>query len=152
MTNLNSKVEESKKTLADAGILDKTVSIVEGGLKGMVVVESKQYGRGSQALYEYLDMKAPEIVQKKIDVVSEAGGSNLSMEVLPEYIGDYVLRSVYEGADNLTNDPIWSSILAVKEGRLIEIDFEFFYYSDIYSVNKQLDFVVEKMLAAPREQ
>ncbi|MGC5773397.1 AraC family transcriptional regulator [Paenibacillus pabuli] len=150
IANLNSKVEESKKTLADAGILDKTVSIVEGGLKSMVVVESKQYGRGSQALYEYLGVKAPEIVQKKIDVVSEAGGSNLSMEVLPEYIGDYVFRSMYEGADNLTNDPIWSSIPAVKGGRLVEIDFEFFYYSDIYSVNKQIDFVVEHLLAAPR--
>ncbi|QOS79980.1 ABC transporter substrate-binding protein [Paenibacillus sp. JNUCC31] len=150
ITNLNNKVEESKKTLADAGILNKTVSIVEGGLKSMVVVESKQYGRGSQALYEYLGMKAPEVVQKKIDVVSEAGGSNLSMEVLPEYIGDYVFRSVYEGADNLTDDPIWSSIPAVKEGRLIEIDFEFFYYSDIYSVSKQIDFVVEHLLAASR--
>lgn len=65
ITNLNNKVEESKKTLADAGILDKTISIVEGGLKGMVIVESKQFGRGSQAVYEYLGMKAPEVVQKK---------------------------------------------------------------------------------------
>ncbi|MEO2258050.1 AraC family transcriptional regulator [Paenibacillus amylolyticus] len=152
ITNLNNKVEESKKTLADAGILDKTISIVEGGLKGMVIVESKQFGRGSQAVYEYLGMKAPEVVQKKIDVVSDAAGSTISMEVLPEYIGDYVFRSVYEGADNLTDNPIWSSIPAIKEGRLIEIDFDFFYYSDIYSINKQLDFVVEKLLAAPRAQ
>lgn len=152
ITNLNTKVEESKKTLADAGILDKTISIVEGGLKGMVIVESKQFGRGSQAVYEYLGMKAPEVVQKKIDVVSDAAGSTISMEVLPEYIGDYVFRSVYEGADNLTDNPIWSSIPAIKEGRLIEIDFDFFYYSDIYSINKQLDFVVEKLLAAPRAQ
>lgn len=60
INDLNSKVEESKKTLADAGILDKTISIIEGGLKGMVVVESKQFGRGSQAVYEYLEMKAPK--------------------------------------------------------------------------------------------
>ncbi|WP_339256194.1 AraC family transcriptional regulator [Paenibacillus sp. FSL R5-0713] len=152
LLNLKTKVEESKKTLADAGILDKTISIVEGGLKGMVIVESKQFGRGSQAVYEYLGMKAPEVVQKKIDVVSEAAGSSISMEVLPEYIGDYVFRSVYDGADNLTDNPIWSSIPAIKEGRLIEIDFDFFYYSDIYSINKQLDFVVEKLLAAPRAQ
>ncbi|MGO4527553.1 AraC family transcriptional regulator [Paenibacillus sp. 2TAF8] len=148
--NLNNKVKESKKTLSDAGILDKTISIIEGGLKGMVVVESKQFGRGSQAVYEYLEMKAPKVVQNKIDVVSDAAGSSISMEVLPEYIGDYVFRSVYEGADNLTNNPIWSSIPAVKEGRLIEIDFDFFYYSDIYSINKQLDFVVDKLLSAPR--
>lgn len=152
LLNLKTKVEESKKTLADAGILDKTISIVEGGLKGMVIVESKQFGRGSQAVYEYLGMKAPEVVQKKIDVVSEAAGSSISMEVLPEYIGDYVFRSVYDGADNLTDNPIWSSIPAIKEGRLIEIDFDFFYYSDIYSINKQLDFVVEKLLAASRAQ
>ncbi|MFX3646377.1 MAG: AraC family transcriptional regulator [Paenibacillus sp.] len=152
ITNLNNKVEESKKTLADAGILDKTISIVEGGLKGMVIVESKQFGRGSQAVYEYLEMKAPDVVQSKIDVVSDEAGSNISMEVLPDYIGDYVFRSVYEGADNLTDNPIWSSIPAIKEGRLIEIDFDFFYYSDIYSINKQLDFVVEKLLAAPRAQ
>lgn len=148
--NLNSKVEESKKTLADAGILDKTASIVEGGLKEMVIVESKQYGRGSQAIYEYLEMKAPEAVQKKIDVVSDAAGSTLSMEVLPEYMGDYVFRSVYEGADNLNDNPIWNSIPAIKEGRLIEIDFDFFYYSDIYSINKQIDFVVEHLLAASK--
>ncbi|MGN7413780.1 AraC family transcriptional regulator [Paenibacillus sp. SAF-068] len=152
ITNLNTKVEKSKKTLADAGILDKTISIVEGGLKGMNIAESKQYGRGSQAVYEYLGMKAPEVVQKKIDVVSEEAGSSISMEVLPEYIGDYVFRSVYDGADNLTDNPIWSSIPAIKEGRLIEIDFDFFYYSDIYSINKQLDFVVEKLLEAPRAQ
>ncbi|MDT0123641.1 ABC transporter substrate-binding protein [Paenibacillus sp. RRE4] len=150
INNLNSKVEESKKTLADAGILDKTISIIEGGLKGMVVVESKQFGRGSQAIYEYLEMKAPKVVQDKIDVVSDEDGSTISMEVLPEYMGDYVFRSVYEGADVLTDNPIWSSIPAVKEGRLIEIDFDFFYYSDIYSINKQLDFVVDKLLSAPR--
>ncbi|MCM3171367.1 AraC family transcriptional regulator [Paenibacillus sp. MER 99-2] len=150
LTDLNSKVEESKKTLADAGILDKTVSIVEGGFKGMVVVESKQFGRGSQAVYEYLGMKAPDIVQQKIDVVSDAAGSTVSMEVLPEYVGDYLFRSTYEGMDNLTDNPIWSSIPAVKEGRLIEIDFDFFYYSDVYSINKQLDFVVEHLLDAPK--
>ncbi|WP_366295079.1 AraC family transcriptional regulator [Paenibacillus sp. AN1007] len=150
INNLNSKVEDGKKKLADAGILDKTISIIEGGLKSMVVVESKQFGRGSQVVYEYLEMKAPEVLQDKIDVISEAAGSTISMEVLPEYIGDYVFRSVYKGADNLTNNPIWRSIPAVKEGRLIEIDFDFFYYSDVYSINKQLDFVVDKLLAAPK--
>lgn len=150
LSDLNSKVDESKKILANAGILDKTVSIVEGGFKGMVIVESKQFGRGSQAVYEYLGMKAPEVVQQKIEVVSDAAGSTVSMEVLPEYVGDYLFRSTYEGMDNLSDNPIWSSIPAVKEGRLIEIDFDFFYYSDVYSINKQLDFVVEHLLDAPK--
>jgi iron complex transport system substrate-binding protein len=146
IVELNSKVEAGKKKLADAGILDKTVSIVEGGLKEMSVAESKQYGRGSQVIYEYLGMKAPKAVQQKIDTVTAAAGSTVSMEVLPEYLGEYVFRSVYEGADDLSDNPVWSSVPAVKEGRLIEIDFDFFYYSDVYSINKQLDYVVEHLL------
>ncbi|MBM6386596.1 MAG: AraC family transcriptional regulator [Paenibacillus sp.] len=152
LNNLNSKVDESKKKLADAGILDKTASIIEGGLKGMAVVESKQFGRGSQIIYEYLGMKAPDIVQQKIDVSTKASGSTVSMEVLPEYVGDYVFRSVYDGADNLMDNPVWNSIPAVKEGRLIEIDFNFFYYSDVYSLDKQLDFVVEHLLSTVKAE
>ncbi|WP_238327918.1 AraC family transcriptional regulator [Paenibacillus gorillae] len=148
LDNFHSKVEEGKKKLAAAGILDRTVSIIEGGKKDMAVVESKLYGRGSQIVYEYLEMKAPEIVQKKIDVANEGSGGSVSMEVLPKYLGDYVIRSVWDGADDLSDNAIWQSVPAVKQGRVIEIEFGFCYYSDIYSLDKQLDFIVEKLLAA----
>jgi iron complex transport system substrate-binding protein len=51
---------------------------------------------------------------------------------------------------DLTGDPLWNSIRAVKEGRMLEIDFGLSYYSDIYSLNAQLDFIVDNLLAAPR--
>jgi len=35
----------------------------------------------------------------------------------------------------------------VKEGRLIEISFGLSYYNDIYSLDKQLDFVMDSLLA-----
>lgn len=95
--------------------------------------EQETQALGSQIVYEYLDMKAPEIVQKKIDVATEASGDSVSMEVLPEYIGDYVIRSSYEGMDDLTTNQIWNSIPAVKEGRLIELSFSLSYYSDIFT-------------------
>ncbi|WP_138754574.1 AraC family transcriptional regulator [Paenibacillus sinopodophylli] len=148
LANFNSKVEESKKKLADAGLQDKTVSIVEGGKKEMTVVASKQFGRGSQIIYEYLGLKAPAAIQEKIDVATEGSGETVSMEVLPNFIGDYVFRSSYEGMDDLTDHPIWSTIPAVKEGRMIEISFSLAYYSDIFSLDKQLDFIVEHLLAA----
>lgn len=148
LDNFHGKVEESKKKLKDAGILDKTVTIIEGGKKEMAIVESKLYGRGSQIVYEYLEMKAPEIIQKKIDSAKEAEGKSVSMEVLPEYLGDYVIRSVWDGADDLSDNPIWKSVPAVQKGRIIEIEFGFAYYSDIYSLDKQLNFVVDKLLAA----
>ena len=53
--------------------------------------------------------------------------------------------------DDLSDNSIWNSIPAVKEGRLVEIEFGLAYYSDIYSLDKQLDFIVEKLLeGAPK--
>ncbi|MFD2878729.1 hypothetical protein ACFTAO_26440 [Paenibacillus rhizoplanae] len=67
MNSFKAKVEDSKQKLQEAGILGSTVSIMEGGAdRSMVVVMSKQYGRGSQVIYEYLGMKAPEILQQKL--------------------------------------------------------------------------------------
>ncbi|WP_341279579.1 AraC family transcriptional regulator [Paenibacillus sp. FSL H8-0537] len=151
MENFNKKVEESKEKLKAAGVYDKTVSIIEGGKKQMSVIASKQYGRGSQIIYEYLGMKAPKVIQDKIDVATVGDGENVSLEVLPEYMGDYIFRSSWTGMDDLSDNSIWNSIPAVKEGRLVEIEFGLAYYSDIYSLDKQLDFIVEKLLeGAPK--
>lgn len=148
LSGLKSKVEASKEKLRAAGLLDKTVTIVEGGLKEMTVVESKNYGRGSQVIYEYLGLKAPELVQQKIDSTTEALSEAVSMEALPQFVGDYLFRSMWDGADDMSGSKVWTSLPAVQEGGLIEIDFGFSYYGDIYSLDKQLDFVVEKMLEA----
>ena len=147
LKQFNEKVEASKQKLADAGLLDKTVTIVEGGKGTMGVVASKDYGRGSQIIYEYLGMKAPVKLQVEIDQATEATGIELSFEVLSDYIGDYVFRSSYEGMADLSENTVWNSIPAVKEGRLIEIGFGLSYYNDIYSLDKQLDYIVDSLLA-----
>lgn len=150
-TDFHKKVEVSKQKLQEAGILDHTISIMEGGKdNSMAVVASKQFGRGSQIIYEYLGMKAPDIIQQKIDTATGADGESVSFEVLGKYSGDYIFRSSYDGMADLTQNPIWNNIPAVKEGRLMEIDFGLGYYSDIYSLNVQLDYIVEALLAAPR--
>ncbi|OKP99106.1 ABC transporter substrate-binding protein [Paenibacillus sp. P46E] len=124
----HAKVEESKQKLKEAGILEHTISIMEGGNnRSMAVVTRKQFGRGSQVIYEYLGMKAPEMVQQKIDSAAGGDGEPVSFEVLARYSGDYIFRSSYEGMADLTQDPIWNSIPAVKEGRLMEIDFGLSY-------------------------
>ncbi|MFD2878730.1 hypothetical protein ACFTAO_26445 [Paenibacillus rhizoplanae] len=78
------------------------------------------------------------------------GGDSVSFEVLADYSGDYIFRSSYDGMADLTKDPLWNGIPAVKEGRLMNIDFGLSYYSDIYSLNAQLDFIADALLAAPR--
>lgn len=148
LNQFHEKVEDSKKKLQDAGIFDKTVSIMEGGKGTMSVATSYGFGRGSQIIYEYLGMKGPESIRKEIEASKDNGDAiEVSLEILPDYAGDYVFRSSYEGMVDLTSHPVWNSIPAVKEGRLIEFDFGLAYYSDLYSLDKQLDFVVESLLA-----
>ena len=148
LSEFHVKVEDSKKKLQDAGIYDKTVSIMEGGKGMMSVATSYGFGRGSQIIYEYLGMKGPDSIRQELEADKDKGDAiEVSLEILPDYAGDYVFRSSYEGMADLTNHPVWNSIPAIKEGRLIEIDFGLAYYSDIYSLDKQLDFVVESLLA-----
>jgi len=146
------KVEQSKQKLRDAGILDKTVSIMEGGKGNMAVISSKGFGRGSQVIYEYLGMKPPAILQEKVAGSDDrATAESVSFEVLPEYAGDYIFRSAYEGMVDLSDNKIWNGIPAVKEGRLIEISFGLSYYNDIYSLDKQLDFIVDSLLQTTKK-
>jgi len=148
LDDFNSKVESSKEKLRSAGILDKTITIVEGDKKEMLIIESKQYGRGSQIVYDYLGMKAPAVIQKKLDIAKAAESETISMEVMPEYVGDILLRSSWEGMDDLMDNPVWTSMAAVKEGRVIEAPFGLFYYTDIYSLSTQLDVITNGLLAA----
>ncbi|MBE1556579.1 hypothetical protein [Sporosarcina limicola] len=66
--------------------------------------------------------------------------------MLPEYAGDYVFRSAYKEMEDLSDNVVWNSIPAVDEGRLIDMSFGLFFYNDIYSLDKQLDFVVDSLL------
>ncbi|QDQ02134.1 ABC transporter substrate-binding protein [Lysinibacillus fusiformis] len=151
LANFYEKVEDSQGKLKEAGVLNKTVSIMEGGKGKMSVVTSYTFGRGSQVIYEHLGLKAPEIIQQKIDEkANKQQAMDVSLETLTDYAGDYVFRSSYEGMADLTNHPGWANIPAIKEGRLIEIDFGFCYYNDIYSLNKQLDFIVDHLLATTK--
>jgi len=152
LDQFQAKVEVSKQQLQEAGILEKTVTIMEGGAKEMFVVESTHFARGSQVLYEYLGMKAPEAVQKKMNVSKTEAGESVSMEVLPEYVGDYIIRSSWEGMDDLSSNKVWTSMDAVKSDHVIEVNFGLFFYSDLFSLDKQLDVLTEKLLETAAKQ
>lgn len=149
LDNFYNKVELSKQKLQQAGILDKTVTVMESNKGSMAVMVGMGYGRGSQIIYQYLGMKAPEIVQQKIETSkNDATSMDVSYEVLTQYAGDYVFRSAFEGMEDLSDNQIWNNIPSVKDGRLIDMSFGLFFYNDIFSLDKQLDFVVDSLLSS----
>lgn len=147
LDNFRKKVEQSKEKLKQAGILDKTATIMESNKGSMAVMTGLGYGRGSQIIYQYLGMKAPEVLQREIENArNDATSKDVSYEVLHEFVGDYIFRSSFEGMIDLSNNTIWNNLPAVKEGRLIDMSFGLFFYNDIYSLDKQLDFIVDSLL------
>ncbi len=66
---------------------DATVSVIENDAKEFYVF-GNNYARGTEILYQAMDLKMPEKVKEK---ALKSGIYVLSSEVLPEYTGDYII-------------------------------------------------------------
>lgn len=142
LKEFNLKLEEARTALAGKSILEKTFSIIESDGNSRIWVYGEKYGRGGDLLYGSLGFHAPEIVEKEI--IAGEQYREVSMEVINDYIGDYIIISW--GLNELNGNKIWESLPAVKKGNVISVDFNFFFYNDIYSSNVQLDYLMDALL------
>ena len=80
------------------------------------------------------------------EVINTEGVSfiDISYEVLEGYSADYIFSD--EKIKELADNQVFNSLSAVKEGRLIETNSGMFWFSDITSMNAQLDFIVDNIL------
>lgn len=126
--------EDFEKRAADIGSKikekhgeDTTVTVIETDGKGFYLF-GEAWGRGTEILYQAMDLKMPENVQK---AVSSDGYYEISQEVLAEYAGDYIVLSRGEETDmSFTDSDVWQSIPAVQNDNVIEIDTAASSYSD----------------------
>lgn len=126
--------EDFEKRAADIGSKikekhgeDTTVTVIETDGKGFYLF-GEAWGRGTEILYQAMDLKMPENVQK---AVSSDGYYEISQEVLAEYAGDYIILSRGEETDmSFTESEVWQSIPAVQNDNVIEIDTAASSYSD----------------------
>ncbi|HFI0357064.1 TPA: ABC transporter substrate-binding protein [Streptococcus suis] len=136
---------------------DKKVATAKEELKGLIDTSStftvmdffdkniflygNNFGRGGELIYRALGFAAPAKVQE--DIISKEGWFGVSQEALPEYVGDYVLVNVNdktkEAASSLKESDIWKNLPAVKNGHVIEVDYNLFYFSDPMSLDLQID-------------
>lgn len=115
--------EEIRETIGE----DATVSVIESGNKEFYVF-GDNYARGTEILYQEMDLNMPEKVQ---ELALEAGVYTFSQEVLPDFAGDYVVLSKNPDVDNsFMETDVWNSIPAVSEGHVIEINTKASTYSD----------------------
>lgn len=104
---------------------------------------------GGNIIYKYLGLKPTEKV--KNDVINGETWE-ISTEVIPDFIGDRLLLAVNEGAEKqlkeveklIQNSPAW------KAGKIYNIDFNQFLFSDPISVEKQLDIIVNLLVESKK--
>ncbi|MBT2289547.1 AraC family transcriptional regulator [Paenibacillus albidus] len=143
----NAKIAEVKPEITKV-VGDKTVSILQPYAKGIYAWGDKG-GRGGEILYGDLELKAPDIIQKTL-IDGEEFGGDLSIELLPEYAGDYIFTSNWGWDDGDANvvygSKVWKSLPALKNNQVFFIDEKGSYYNDPISLDAQLKFIVESFL------
>ncbi|WP_342560194.1 iron-hydroxamate ABC transporter substrate-binding protein [Psychrobacillus sp. FSL W7-1457] len=122
---------------------DTTVSVIENFDKQLYVF-GDNWGRGTEIIYQEMKLAMPEKVK---EMALKDGFYALSLEVLPEYAGDYIIFSKVGTQDNSFQETdVYKNIPAVKEGRVFEAVAEEFYFNDPISLDYQLAFFKENFL------
>ncbi|AUD15151.1 MULTISPECIES: iron-hydroxamate ABC transporter substrate-binding protein [unclassified Planococcus (in: firmicutes)] len=122
---------------------DATVSVIENFDKQLYVY-GDNWGRGTEILYQEMGLNMPEKVK---EMALTDGYYALSQEVLPEYMGDYVIFSKDSEQDNSFQETdLYQNTPAVKNDQVFEADAKKLYFNDPISLDYQLELFQEKFL------
>ncbi|GKU79962.1 iron-hydroxamate ABC transporter substrate-binding protein [Paenibacillus sp. L3-i20] len=143
-------VDDFKQRAQKAGVeikakigADKTISVVESFNKQLYVF-GDNWGRGTEILYQEMKLAMPEKV--KANALKD-GYYAISPEVLPDYMGDYVIMSKYTESDmSFQETESYKNIPAVKNKQVFDVNGNQFYFNDPLTLEIQLNFFIEKLL------
>jgi iron complex transport system substrate-binding protein len=122
---------------------DATVSVIENDAKQLYVF-GDDWARGTEILYQAMDLKMPEKVE---EMAQKPGYYALSLEVLPEFAGDYIVFSKNpDGDSSFLETSVWKNLPAVKNNRVIEINTKASTYSDPITLEYLLKIFKESFL------
>ncbi|MCR8642831.1 iron-hydroxamate ABC transporter substrate-binding protein [Paenibacillus sp. N1-5-1-14] len=143
-------VDDFKKRAGQAGTdirakigENATVSVIEGFNKQMYVF-GDHWGRGTEILYQEMKLKMPAKVKESVE---KEGYFAISLEVLSQFAGDYVIFSKNSQEDNsFQQTDTYKNIPAVKNNRVYEADAQAFYFNDPLTLDFQLEFFKKHFL------
>lgn len=119
----------------------ETVSVVQLSQKDLYVLAAKGGNYGSGTIYQMLQLPPTE----KALAMTE-GFAKVSLEILPEFLGDHVFVYVntMEDAKAVLDSAIWKGAPAVKKGQVYIYgqSGDEFVMEDPYSLELQLDRIV----------
>ncbi len=120
-----------------------TVTVMENFDKQLYVF-GNNWGRGTEILYQEMKLKMPEKVKEH---ALKPGYYAVSLEALPQFVGDYLIVSKYSDSDtSFMETNTFKNIPAVKNGHMFVADAKSFYFNDPITLEHQLDFFKKHFL------
>ncbi|MDR7318842.1 ABC transporter substrate-binding protein [Brevibacillus nitrificans] len=143
-------VDDFKKRMEETGKEIKakigdnaTVSVIENFDKQLYVY-GDNWGRGTEILFQGMKLNMPEKVK---ETALREGYFALSLEVLPQFAGDYVILSKNKDTDNSFQETeTYKNMPAVKNNHVFEANMNEFYFNDPLTLEYQLSFFSEHFL------
>ena len=122
---------------------DATISIFDDFSK-TIYAFGESWGRGGEVVYQAFDLNMPTALQK---AVKKEGWKELSQEKLPQYSGDYIITmSEGKAQPEFEKTEMWKNIPAVKQGRVINVKAETYWFNDPYSLDYERKELKNKLL------
>lgn len=122
---------------------DLTVTVMESYDK-QIYVYGDAFARGTEILYKEMKVKMPDTVK---EAVSQAGMGMLSAEVIPNFVGDYLIICQSSASDHsFQQTETFKSIPAVQNQRYVEVPSSWFAFNDPITLDLQLTFIRDLFL------
>lgn len=135
----NSNIETLK---AEIDKPDQTIGIVDSW-GGAMYMYGANFGRGGYILYDKLGLQGTEDAEN--EYVREANSYlTVDAESLTKYAGDVLfIAASDEGVEEVKSLPTYDDLTAVQNDQVIVLDYDTFLYDDPYSLNAQIDSLME---------
>ncbi|MFB8375466.1 AraC family transcriptional regulator [Paenibacillus taichungensis] len=139
------RTEAARNKIRNAIPKDATISIVDYiTVDKFLMVIGNAGERGGRATYDILGLNPTpkvksEIIDKKEDRIE------VSWETVNDYVGDYVIVLSVEGKEPPKLPVTWTSLDAVKNHHVIEIEMEKYFAADSFSSLLQAEDIADKI-------
>ncbi len=146
ITNFESHTNKLREEVQHVLNEGETVSVMQE-YDGKVFLFGPKSGRGGRIMYEILGATPPSTVPEHMLAESFY---EFSLEMLPEYTGDYLVLTTKSTLEELQADPIWGNLPAIRDGKVYLWNESQSWFRDPIAVEGQIDNLAKWIIEATK--
>jgi len=137
-------IEDIRKNVQQAIPEGETLSVMQE-YDGTVFLFGPKSGRGGRLMYEIIGLKPPTAIPENM---LQESYYEFSLEMLPEYTGDYLILTTESSLETLQADPIWGGLEPIRNNRVFLWTENSSWYRDPIAVKKQVSALTDWIIEA----